>query len=981
LFVDTRARPALIPLGSRGLAGRRRPLATTIGPLTRGISHTLATGLALLMALFLITTALGTPGFPSSPLGPESIAAGFAKARPTHAPKPTPTPAGACVTSGPGTYSVTVCITAPTDGSTISGSTTVTATVTSTDPTVLAQRGIFTIDGVQLLMDFTSPYTFTLDSRRWIDGTHRIGASALMRDGFATSAASIALTFSNGVFSPPVNPNQFTPTSGTAPASGAPLVVAATGDGAGGEVGETGTVGLIGSWNPNLMLYLGDVYEDGTPMEFDNWYGKSGTAGTYGQFRPITDPVIGNHEYIGNTAAGYFYYWDNIPSYYSYNAGGWHFIALNSTSQFGQMAPGSPQYQWLQQDLAAHSGTACTVVYYHHPLFNTGPEGSTTALQPIWALLAQYHVTMVLNGHDHDYQRFVPLDGSGNPSPAGVTEFIVGSGGHGHQSPVTTDSRQAASDFTDFGAMRLALYPTSATFEFQTTTGAVVDSGLIPCRNTVDGQAPSAPSGLAANASGPAEIDLAWGAASDNIGVAGYDVYRDGDPTPIATLAPDARAYADSPLAPDSTHSYVVKAFDAAGNVSAPAGPVSATTDNAVATVTISSVADAYVSSAKSTTNYGSATTLRVASGSTIMNSYLRFDLSGLPGTIQSATLRIYANSSGSTGYDVYTVANSSWGENSITYANAPPMGSTSSGSSGALTGGTWTSVDLSGLAAAAQGGPLSIGLRTTGSQRSLASRETSTPPQLVIQLSSGSGGAPTASFSASSTTPTAGAPVSFTDTSGGAPTSWAWDFGDGSTSTLQNPSHTWSTSGTYTVTLVASNAYGDSAPATATIGVNADTISPTMPGNLTASAVSGSEIDLAWTASTDNIGVTGYEVFRDGSPVPLVTVGSSTLGFHDTGLAPGSYHSYQVDAIDGAGNHSGLAGPGGPHDDLRDVHGDAQPRRGCVCRQPELIEELRIEHLDPSIRDERNSELVSQVRSERTQRHRSERNPPHLRE
>ena len=73
-------------------------------------------------------------------------------------------------------------------------------------------------------------------------------------------------------------------------------------------------------------------------------------------------------------AAAYFDYWDNVPDYYSVNAGGWHIISLNSLHQFIAVDPTSPQYQWLEQDLAANRQT-CTIVYYHHPVLNIGPEG------------------------------------------------------------------------------------------------------------------------------------------------------------------------------------------------------------------------------------------------------------------------------------------------------------------------------------------------------------------------------------------------------------------------------------------------------------------------------------------------------------------------------------------------------------------------------------------------------------------------------
>jgi hypothetical protein len=354
----------------------------------------------------------------------------------------------------------------------------------------------------------------------------------------------------------------------------------------------------------------------------------------------------------------------------------------------------------------------------------------------IWSLLAQHHVTLVLNGHDHDYQRYMPVDGSGNPSATGITELVVGSGGHAHQSQVTTDSRLVASDFQDFGAVKLSLYPTSATFQFlNAANGAVVDSGLIPCRNTVDTTAPSTPGSLAASAVSPGEIDLSWTASTDNLGVAGYDVYRDGAATPLAVLAPSATSYADTAVAPASTHSYTVDAFDAAGNHSAPAGPASATTPNGTVTVILSPVADSYVNSGSPTTNFGTSTVLRVAGGSTTMTTYLRFDLSKVTGSIQGASLKLMANSSSSLGFSAFGVADTSWGETTITYANAPPLAATATGSSGPITTGSWASVEIGGLAAPAQGGLLTVALTSSGTQESLASRESATPPQLVLTI------------------------------------------------------------------------------------------------------------------------------------------------------------------------------------------------------------------------------------------------------
>jgi len=102
----------------------------------------------------------------------------------------------------------------------------------------------------------------------------------------------------------------------------------AVGDAASGSPTERQMAGLMASWQPNLLTYLGDVYDRGSPYEFDNWYGDPSGIG---QFRSITNPAIGNHEPLTAGGAGYFEYWDNIPHYYSYDVAGWHVVTLDST--------------------------------------------------------------------------------------------------------------------------------------------------------------------------------------------------------------------------------------------------------------------------------------------------------------------------------------------------------------------------------------------------------------------------------------------------------------------------------------------------------------------------------------------------------------------------------------------------------------------------------------------------------------------------
>jgi hypothetical protein len=480
--------------------------------------------------------------------------------------------AATCRTSGPtaGSYTVTICITAPADGATVTGDRTVSATATfsGTSPSAV-RRMVFYLDGAYLLTDYSSTYSFQLPSARFVDGTHSLQAEALLRDGFTTAQAAIGLQFVNGVLTPPVNTNTFTPGGGTNAGAGSPFVVAAVGDGAGGEQNETNVVSEINSWQPDLFLYLGDVYEKGTATEFHNWYAP---ANWYGGLRSITDPTIGNHEYENGLAPGYFDYWDNVPHYYSFDAHGWHFVSLDANSQFNQVAPGTAQYTWLADDLARNA-QPCTLVYFHQPVFNIGQEGPATRLQPIWGLLAQNGVTLVLNGHDHTYQRWVPLDGNGDPSPQGVTEIVDGTGGHALGSFVSTDSRVAASA-SAYGALRLELNANGAAYSFVTAQGQALDSGTVQCSGSTDSTPPTTPTALAATAPGANEVDLSWTASTDAVGVTGYEVWRDG-----ALLASTQGAsYADETVTGSTAYQFQVRAYDAAGNLSGFSGTASVTT-------------------------------------------------------------------------------------------------------------------------------------------------------------------------------------------------------------------------------------------------------------------------------------------------------------------------------------------------------------------------------------------------------------------
>jgi hypothetical protein len=182
---------------------------------------------------------------------------------------------------------------------------------------------------------------------------------------------------------------------------------------------------LIRSIGPTIALTLGDnQYPDGGLSAYRAAYDKA-----WGSFKPRTKPVPGNHEYGTPNAGGYRTYFGVAGrTWYSYNDGGWHLIALDSNcSNVGGCGTGSAQYAWLKADLAddAH---VCTLAYWHHPRYSSGTtHGDSTSVEPFWNLLAADRAEVVLNGHEHNYERFAPQ--------RGITEFVIGTGGASPSAP------------------------------------------------------------------------------------------------------------------------------------------------------------------------------------------------------------------------------------------------------------------------------------------------------------------------------------------------------------------------------------------------------------------------------------------------------------------------------------------------------------------------------------------------------------------
>lgn len=316
------------------------------------------------------------------------------------------------------------------------------------------------------------------------------------------------------------------------------------GDGTASECRQRYVSDLTVNPLPSALLLLGDnQYARGELDEFKTVYDP-----TFGRANSVVYPSIGNAEYDTPNAQGYFDYFSSVGvsarigasaidashwanGYYSFDIGSWHLVALNSNCNapgVGGCGTGSAQETWLKADLAAHPNR-CTLAYWHHPRWNTGPLGSDPSTSAFWTALYNARADLVLNGHgNHHYERFMPQAPNGTANPAGIREFIVSTGGEGHGTPGGASDALATSqvsDYTSYGVLRLTLRPTSYDWQFAPEVGgSFSDAGSAVCDST-SAQAPSAPTLSAAAAD--SSVHLSWNAPSNGgAALTGYKVYR-----------------------------------------------------------------------------------------------------------------------------------------------------------------------------------------------------------------------------------------------------------------------------------------------------------------------------------------------------------------------------------------------------------------------------------------------------------------------
>ena len=242
------------------------------------------------------------------------------------------------------------------------------------------------------------------------------------------------------------------------------------------------TATLISRARINALLTLGDnQYEDGSHAEFT---GAGAYAATWGRHKAITRPTPGNHEYHLSGASGYFDYFGSAAGergkgYYSFDLGSWHLIALNSEIS---SSAGSTQEQWLRADLRATS-KPCVLAYWHRPRFSSGYHGSSTRPLALWQALYEARAEVVLNGHDHDYERFAPQNPSGAADANGIRQFVVGTGGASRSSfSSTIAANSQVRDANTFGVLKLTLRSSSYTWQFVPEAGRTfTDTGSTSC--------------------------------------------------------------------------------------------------------------------------------------------------------------------------------------------------------------------------------------------------------------------------------------------------------------------------------------------------------------------------------------------------------------------------------------------------------------------------------------------------------------------
>ena len=299
------------------------------------------------------------------------------------------------------------------------------------------------------------------------------------RTATAVNTATVTLTATGtatATSTPTATPSQtatHTPTS--APTSSGSVVLVGAGDIANCSRTQDEQTALLLDNIPGTVFTAGDnAYVDGSYTEYLNCYDPN-----WGRHKSRTMPSPGNHDYLTSGAAGYFQYFNNIPSYYAYDLGAWRIYALNSEISVSST---SAQAIWLQNDLAANP-RQCVLAYWHKARWSSGSNhGDNSAMQPIWQILYDAGAELVIAGHEHHYERFAEMNASGAAVAQGLREIVAGTGGAALYPFGSPEAASQVRDNTAYGVLKLTLHSNSYDWQFVPAgTATFTDSGSSNC--------------------------------------------------------------------------------------------------------------------------------------------------------------------------------------------------------------------------------------------------------------------------------------------------------------------------------------------------------------------------------------------------------------------------------------------------------------------------------------------------------------------
>ncbi len=245
---------------------------------------------------------------------------------------------------------------------------------------------------------------------------------------------------------------------------------------------DTATGNLLDSIEGTVFTAGDNAYPSGRAEDFQDCYDP-----VWGRVKDRTRPSAGNHDWEDDLK-GYFGYFGKAAaapdgeSWYSYDLGAWHVVVLDSMcGENGGCGKGSDQGKWLAADLAA-STAVCTLAIWHQPRFSSGEHGNYGGVEPFWEALYAGGADVVVNGHDHDYERFAPQDPDGDEDRArGIRQFVVGTGGAELRDFDDARPNSELRAAVAHGVLKLDLHPASYDWTFIPTAGDFADAGSGPC--------------------------------------------------------------------------------------------------------------------------------------------------------------------------------------------------------------------------------------------------------------------------------------------------------------------------------------------------------------------------------------------------------------------------------------------------------------------------------------------------------------------